>query len=86
LERSNTRILQDFAKASQDLILRQLLHRNHPGWVLCSGILKTIPLPHLQRLHSVMEETGHDTEASQALLLQDLDPLKERFDLLEVFW
>jgi hypothetical protein len=32
-----------------------------------------------------MEGTGHDTEASQALLLQDLDPLKERFDLLEVF-
>jgi hypothetical protein len=28
-----------------------------------------------------MEETGHDTKASQA----DLDPLKERLDLLEVF-
>jgi hypothetical protein len=32
-----------------------------------------------------MEETGHNTKASQALLLQDLDPLKERLDLLEVF-
>jgi hypothetical protein len=31
------------------------------------------------------EETGHDTEASQALLFQDLDPLKERLDLLKVF-
>jgi hypothetical protein len=85
LERSNTRILQDFAEASQDL-LYQLLRRNHPGWVLRSGILKTISLPRLQRIHSAMEETGHDTEASQALLLQDIDPLKERLDLLEVFW
>jgi hypothetical protein len=33
-----------------------------------------------------MEETDHDIKASQALVLQDLDPLKERFDLLEVFW
>jgi hypothetical protein len=85
LERSNTRVLQDFAEASQDLLLRQLLRRNHSGWVLHSGILKTIPLPRLQRLHSVTEETGHDTEASQALLLQDVDPLMERLDLLEVF-
>jgi hypothetical protein len=74
-----------FAEASQDLLLCQLLHRNHPGWVLRSGILKAIPLPHLQRLHSTTEETGHNTEASQALLLQDFDPLKERLDLLEVF-
>jgi microsomal dipeptidase-like Zn-dependent dipeptidase len=34
----------------------------------------------------VIEETSHDTEASQSLLLQDFDPLKERLDLLEVFW
>jgi microsomal dipeptidase-like Zn-dependent dipeptidase len=34
----------------------------------------------------VIEETGHDTEVSQVLLLQDFDPLKERLDLLEVFW
>jgi hypothetical protein len=33
-----------------------------------------------------MEETGYNTEANQALLLQDFDPLKERLDLLEVFW
>jgi hypothetical protein len=32
-----------------------------------------------------MKETGHDTKDSQALLLQDFDPLKERFGLLEVF-
>jgi hypothetical protein len=85
LERSNTRILQDFVEASQDLLLHQLLCRNHPRWVLRFGILKAIPLPRLQRLHSAIEETSHDTEASQALLLQDLDPLKERLDLLEVF-
>jgi hypothetical protein len=86
LERSNTHILQDFVEASQDLLLHQLLCRNHPGWILHSGILKAIPLPRLQRLHSVTEETGHDTKVSQALLLQDLDLLKERLDLLEVFW
>jgi hypothetical protein len=85
LERSNTRILQDFAKVSQDLLLCQLLRRNHPGWVFRSGILKAIPLPRLQRLHSATKETGHDTKASQALLLQDPDLLKERLDLLEVF-
>jgi hypothetical protein len=57
----------------------------YPGWVLRSGILKAIPLPHLQRLPSTTEETCHNTKASQALLLQDFDPLKERLDLLEVF-
>jgi hypothetical protein len=86
LERSNTRILQEFVEASQDLLLRQLLRRNHSRWVLHSGILKAIPLPRLQRLHSTMEKTGHDTKVSQAMLLQDLDPLKERLDLLEISW
>jgi hypothetical protein len=85
LERSNTCILQDFVEASQDLLLRQLLRRNHSGWVLRSGILKAIPLPRLQRLHLATEKTSHDTEVNQALLLQDLDLLKERPDLLEVF-
>jgi hypothetical protein len=46
---------------------------------------EAMPLPRLQRLHSATEEIGHDTKASQALLLQDLDLLKERLDLLEVF-
>jgi hypothetical protein len=79
-------LFRRFYHTSQDHLLHQLQHRNHLGWVLHSSILKAIPLPRLQRLHSVTEEIGHDTKASQALLLQDLDPLKERLDLLEIFW
>jgi hypothetical protein len=71
--RNNGDPLQDFLEAIQDLILRELRHRNHAGWVLGTNILEAVLFPLHKRLNLVMEVTGNNPETGQSLLLQGAD-------------
>jgi hypothetical protein len=53
-------------------------------WVLSPKVLKAIVLPLLQGLSSTTQVTGDDPKASQALLLQSPNHLKQRLNRLEL--
>jgi hypothetical protein len=76
--------LQDLSNAPKDLLLCQLLHGDHPGWILGPSILKAIVFPRLQGLNPAMKIAGDDAKPGQALLFKDLDSIKKWFDLLKV--
>jgi hypothetical protein len=81
---NNTNVLQNLAKVHQNLLLYQLLCRDHLGGILGTSILETIVFPRLQGLNPAMKVVGNDTKPGQDLLLQDLDSVEERLDLLEL--
>jgi hypothetical protein len=81
----NTHTLQDLSEVLQDLLLRQHPNQNHRRRIVSLGILEAITLPCLQGLNLAMEEASNDAKPSQTLLLQNLNPFKERLDLLKVF-
>jgi hypothetical protein len=66
---------KDLTKSLQDLVLGELLRWQKLGRILGVGVLKAVGLPRLKRLNPAMNVAGHDPEANQTLLFQDLDLL-----------
>jgi hypothetical protein len=81
----DTHTLQDLPEALQDHLLHQLPSWNYLRWILGPGILKAITLPRLQGLNPTTEVAGNYAKPDQTLLLQNINPFKERLDLLKVF-
>jgi hypothetical protein len=75
--------LQDLTEVLQ-VLLYQLLSRDHPGGILGTSILETIAFSHLQGLNPAMKVAGDDTEPGEALLLRDLDSIKKWLNLPEL--
>jgi hypothetical protein len=82
--RDNAYSLQDLIEALQDLLLYQLLSRDHPGGILSTSILEAIVFSRLQGLNPAAKVAGNDTEPGEALLLQDLDSINKWLNLPEV--
>jgi hypothetical protein len=66
---NNTNVLQNIAEVHQNLLLCQLLCRDHQGGILGTNILETVVFPRLQGLNLATKVVGNDTKPGHALLL-----------------